>query len=110
MILNYTIIITKNEIGKNNPKPSLGVYSQRRIKEENIFSIYSNFIIVEDLRYKMKYFKIAKIYQMLIKIFKKSLYIKRFVIKQSCFCFSRVSYLIRIRRELNSFQTYTNLY
>ena len=27
MILNYTIIITKNEIGKNNPKPSLGVYS-----------------------------------------------------------------------------------
>jgi hypothetical protein len=65
MISNCDIIVTENEIGENNPKPSLGIYSRRRVKGEDIFSIYniySNFVIVEDLRREMKHFEIAKTY------------------------------------------------
>jgi hypothetical protein len=65
MILNRDIIIIENKIGESNPKPSLGVYGRRRVKGEDIFSIYSiysNFIIVEDLRRKIKHIEIAKTY------------------------------------------------
>jgi hypothetical protein len=65
MILNYNIIVVENEIGESNSEPSLGVYGQWRVKGEDIFSIYSiysNFIIAEDLRRKMKYIEIAKTY------------------------------------------------
>jgi len=65
MISNSDIIVAENEIGENNPEPSLGVYGRRRVKGEDIFSIHSihsNFIMAEDLRREMKHFEITKTY------------------------------------------------
>ena len=65
IISNRDIIITENKIGENNPELSLRIYGRRRVKGEDIFSIYSiysNFVIVEDLRREIKHFEIAKTY------------------------------------------------
>jgi hypothetical protein len=39
MISNRDLIVTENEMGENNPEPSLGVYDRRRAKGKDIVSL-----------------------------------------------------------------------
>ena len=53
-------VVAENEMGKNNSESSFWVYNRRRANREDIFSIYSDCVMMEDLGCKVKHLEIAK--------------------------------------------------
>jgi len=108
IISNRDFIFAENEMGENNPKSCLRVYNRRRAKGEDIFSlIHSNCVMADDLRGEIKHRESLKNILDADRDIREETYVSKDSF-QSRLCFGRVSWFVRIRRELNFFNP--NLY